>query len=130
MTAARHPLPRNIHDFAQRRSSTALDTFFAPKSVAVIGATEKEGSVGRAVLENLSGFQGKLFPINPKRATVLGHTAFANVSAIHEVPDLVVIVTPAASVPNLIRECVAKGVSSAIIISAGFKETGAPGAAM
>jgi acetyltransferase len=98
--------------------------------VAVVGATEKEGSVGRAVLENLAGFKGNVFPINPKRATVLGRAAFANIDALPEIPDLAVIVTPAASVPGLVCECVAKGVPSAIIISAGFKETGPGGAGM
>ena len=107
-----------------------LHAFFAPRSVAVIGATEKAGSVGRAVLENLSGFKGSVFPVNPKRATVLGHAAFAGIDALPEVPDLAVIVTPATSVPGLIRECVTKGVPSAIIISAGFKETGPAGAGM
>jgi acetyltransferase len=107
-----------------------LNDLFAPKSVAVIGATEKVGSVGRAVLENLSCFKGRVFPVNPKRATVLGHAAFASIDGLPEVPDLAVIVTPATSVPGLIRECVAKGVPSAIIISAGFKETGPAGADM
>jgi acetyltransferase len=130
MTTAGDLSHQNVHDIAHRRRSIALDPLFAPKSVAVIGATEKEGSVGRAVLENLAGFKGRVFPINPKRSTVLGRAAFANIAALPEVPELAVIVTPAASVPGLIRECVAKGVPSAIIISAGFKEIGPSGAAM
>ena len=130
MTTDRPTPPGSVHHVARRRRSTALDTLFAPKSVAVIGATEKEGSVGRAVLENFRAFTGTVFPVNPKRATVLGRTAFASVSALPEVPDLVVIVTPAASVPGLIRECVAKGVPSAIIIPAGFKEIDPAGTAM
>jgi acetyltransferase len=130
MTIGRHPSHGNVHDVSHRRRSTELDTLFAPKSVAVLGATEKEGSVGRAVLENLAGFKGNVFPVNPKRATVLGRAAFATIAALPEAPDLAVIVTPAASVPGLVRECVAKGVPSAIIISAGFKETGPAGAGM
>lgn len=118
------------HDILRSARRHPLDPLFAPKSVAVIGATEKEGSVGRAVLENLSGFTGTVFPINPKRATALGHAAFASIDALPEIPDLAVILTPATSVPGLIRECVAKGVPSAIIISAGFKETGPAGADM
>jgi acetyltransferase len=130
MTTASQPSRGNVHDVAHRHRSRALGVLFAPRIVAVIGATEKEGSVGRAVLENLAVFPGQVFPINPKRATVLGRPAVASVSALPAIPDLAVIVTPAASVPALIRECVAKGVPAAIIISAGFKETGPAGAAM
>lgn len=130
MATVRQPSQGNVHNVVHRRRSTALDTLFAPESVAVIGATEKEGSVGRAVLENLAPFKGAVFPVNPKRTTVLDLPAFASVSALPEVPDLAIIVTPALCVPGLIRECVAKGISSAIIISAGFKETGPAGAAM
>jgi acetyltransferase len=130
MTNAKRASRESIHDVVHRHHSTALDPLFAPKSVAVIGATEKEGSVGRAVLENLAVFNGGIFPVNPKRATVLSRTAFASIDALPEVPELAVIVTPAASVPGLIRECAAREVPSAIIISAGFKETGPAGAAM
>jgi acetyltransferase len=105
-----------------------LAAFFGPRSVAVIGATEAPGSVGRAVLENLGSFNGRILPVNPKRAAVLGHPAFARVAALPEKPDLAVIVTPAATVPGLVRECAAAGVRHAIIISAGFKETGPAGA--
>ena len=128
MTNTRHSSHGNVHDVTRHRSSIALDALFTPGSVAVIGATEKEGSVGRAVLENLAAFKGQVFPVNPKRSTVLGRAAFSSIAALPEVPDLVVIVTPAPSVPGLIRECVGKGIPSAIIISAGFKDTGPGGA--
>src|SRR5258708_21639918 len=107
-----------------------LDAIFGPKSVAVIGATETEGSVGRTLLENLqhASFAGKIYPVNPKRESVLGVKAYPNIGAIPERVDLAVIVTPAATVPGLARECAAAGVPGAIIISAGFKETGAGGA--
>ena len=108
----------------------ALDALFSPKTVAVIGATDKEGSVGRAVLENLDCFGGKVFPVNSKRAEVLGRRAFPNVAALPEPADLAVIITPASTVPGIIRECAAAGVRGAVIISAGFKEVGAEGAAM
>jgi acetyltransferase len=110
------------------RTSSSLAGFFAPRSVAVIGATEKEGSVGRAVLENLEAFDEPVFPVNPKRPTVLGRPAFASVGVLPKVPELAVIVTPAPTVPGIVRECAAKGVPSAIIISAGFKECGPAGA--
>lgn len=107
-----------------------LDAIFTPKSVAVIGATEKPGSVGRTVLANLCStpFGGKVYPVNPKRPAVLGHRAYASVADIPEPVDLAVIVTPAASVPGVIAECVHAKVRGAIVISAGFKEMGPRGA--
>ena len=76
--------PEAAHDILRHPRRHPLDPLFAPKTVAVIGATEKEGSVGRAVLENLSSFPGKVFPINPKRAMVLGRPAFPNIAAVSE----------------------------------------------
>src|SRR6266705_4246928 len=107
-----------------------LDAFFTPRSVAVVGATETAGSVGRTVFRNLlsSQFGGTVFPVNPKRASVLGVKAYPNLGAIPEPVDLAVVVTPAGSVPALIRECVDLGVNGAVIISAGFKEAGPQGA--
>ena len=109
--------------------ATPLDPFFAPKTVAVIGATEAPGKVGRTVLWNLisSPFGGTVFPINAKRASVLGLKAYPTLAAVPDPVELAVIVTPAATVPGLIEECVAGGVKAAIIISAGFKETGPQG---
>jgi acetyltransferase len=106
-----------------------LNTLFAPKTVAVIGATENPGSVGRTILWNLisSPFGGTVFPVNPKRPSVLGIKAYPNIAAVPEKVDLAVIVTPSPTVPDVISQCVAAGVHSAIIISAGFKEAGAPG---
>jgi acetyltransferase len=107
-----------------------LDHIFTPQSVAVVGATEKEGSVGRTVLWNLisSPFGGTVFPINPKRPNVLGLKAYKSLSDAPDPVDLAVIVTPSTTAPALMDECVATGVKGAIIISAGFKETGPEGA--
>ncbi|HKI72344.1 MAG TPA: bifunctional acetate--CoA ligase family protein/GNAT family N-acetyltransferase [Verrucomicrobiae bacterium] len=105
-----------------------LDAIFLPKTVAVISATEEPGSVGSALLKNLGAFEGAVYPVNPKRASVLGIQAFPNIAAVPEKVDLAVIATPAATVPNVIRECVQAGVPGAIIISAGFKECGTSGA--
>ena len=107
----------------------ALDAFMAPKSVAVIGATEKAGSVGRTIVWNLisSPFGGTVFPVNPKRANILGIKCYPNIAAVPDQVDLAVIVTPAPTVPGIIGECVAAGVKGAIVISAGFKETGPAG---
>src|SRR5579864_5485395 len=109
-----------------------LESFFEPKTVAVIGATDGEGSVGRTVLVNLrsGAFAGKVYAVNPGRAEVLGDVCFPNVGAIKEKIDLAVIVTPAPTVPGVIRDCVAAGARSGIVISAGFKERGPEGAAL
>ena len=106
-----------------------LDSIFAPKSVAVVGATETVGSVGRTIVWNLisSSFGGTIYPVNPKRPSVLGIKAYPDLSSIPEPVELIVIVTPAPTVPAIIKEAVDIGVKSAIIISAGFKETGPEG---
>lgn len=128
MTQPNTPLFDSTHDVL-RYERQALDTIFAPKNIAVIGATETPGSVGRTVVWNLisSPFGGTVFPINPKRPSVLGIKAYASISAVPEPVDLAVVVTPAQTVPGIISDCVDFGVKSAIIISAGFKETGAGG---
>ena len=109
-----------------------LDCIFRPRSVAVIGASEREGSVGRTMLWNLirSPFGGTVFPVNPQRHSVLGIKSYPDIASVPEVVDLAVIATPAATVPQVIRECVAAGVKGAIIVSAGFKEIGEAGAAL
>ena len=109
-----------------------LDPIFAPQNVAVVGATETVGSVGRTIMSNLitNPFGGTVFPVNPKRPSVLGVKAYPSIKAIPDPVDLAVIVTPAPTVPGLIQECVDVGIRGAIIISAGFKETGPAGAAL
>jgi len=113
-----------------RRARHPLDPFFKPRSVAVIGATEAPGSVGRTVLANLAAtsFGGPVYPVNPRRDAVLGMKAYPNVGAVPGPIDLAVIVTPAATVPEIVRQCVDAGVPAALIISAGFRETGPAGA--
>jgi acetyltransferase len=116
---------------ACQRADRPLEAFFNPTSVAVIGATEALGSVGRTLLENLIGHGSRtIYPVNPRRKTVLDVEAFPNVSALPEAPELAVIATPAKTVPGVVDECVAAGVKAAIIISAGFKECSAEGAAL
>lgn len=109
--------------------SFGLDPIFAPGSVAVIGATERPGSVGRTILWNLitNPFGGTVYPINPKRSNILGIRAYPDIKSLPEPVDLAVIVTPAQSVPGVIRDSVAAGVKGAIVISAGFKERGPEG---
>jgi acetyltransferase len=107
-----------------------LDSFFHPQTVALIGATEKVGSVGRTLLRNLvtNPFGGTVYPVNPKRPSVWGIKAYSSIKAIPERIDLAVVVTPAPSIPGIIQECVDCNVNSAIVISAGFKELGPDGA--
>lgn len=109
-----------------------MDVFFRPRNVAVIGATEDQAAVGRTLVSNLkqTAFGGKIFPVNPKRSTVLDLPCFPSVKEIPEQADLAVIVTPAKTVPGIVAECAAAGVEGAIIISAGFKEIGERGAAL
>ncbi|MEI6035465.1 MAG: bifunctional acetate--CoA ligase family protein/GNAT family N-acetyltransferase [Verrucomicrobiae bacterium] len=136
MSTTRQPSPSTqpepSHDILRRSTRHPLTSIFAPRSVALIGATETPSSVGRTILENLTAqtFGGAVYPVNPKRDAVLGIKAYPNVASLPECPDLAVICTPSLSVPGLIGQCVAAGVKGAVIISAGFKETGAPGIAL
>ncbi len=107
-----------------------LDAIFAPRTVAVIGATERQGSAGRAVLWNLISKPcgATVYPINLKRPNVLGIKAYKNIASVPDPVDLAVVITPAPTVPAVINECAKAGVMGAIVISAGFKETGPEGA--
>jgi acetyltransferase len=123
------PMLESAHDILRRRPHP-LDVFFSPNSVAVIGATETPGSVGRTLFWNLVShpFGGTVFPINPKRTRVLGVMAYPNIAAVPEKVDLAVIATPAVMVPGVVGECAAAGVKGVVVISAGFAELGAAGA--
>src|SRR5208282_2746228 len=112
-----------------RSESNPLDPLFLPQSVAVVGASERPGSVGRSVLWNLlsSPFGGTVFPVNSKRPNVLGIKAYPSVRDLPDKVDLVVVTTPADTVPGLIAESVELGIPAAIVISAGFKEFGEHG---
>jgi acetyltransferase len=106
-----------------------LDAIFHPRSIAVVGATEKDGSVGRTILWNLlsSPFGGTVYPVNPTRPAILGVKAYPSLGAIPDPVDLAVIVTPAKTAPGLVEECGQAGIKGVIIISAGFKEVGEEG---
>ncbi len=125
--------PESAHDIFKhdvfRREAHPLDPFFAPKNVAMIGATENPGSVGRTTMWNLMStpFGGAIFPVNPKRASVLGIKAYPTVKDIPAEVDLAVITTPAKFIPGIIRECGEAGIEAAVVISAGFKEAGEEG---
>jgi len=125
---AKKPSHDRAHDVLHSEGHP-LDAIFAPHSVAVIGATDRLGSIGRAVLWSLvsSPFGGTVYPVSDKRTSVLGIKAYPQVGDIPEAVDLAVIVTPAATVPEIITQCVETGVRGAIVISAGFKEHGEKG---
>ena len=123
--------PRN--EEAHHKPNTGrsfLDFFFTPKSDAVIGATDREGTIGRTVVANLiqGKFRGKVYAVNPNHQEVLGIPCYPKVSSVPDKVDLAVIVTPASSVPGVVGECVDAGVRSAVVISAGFRESGPEGA--
>lgn len=106
-----------------------LDRLFDPRSVAVFGASERPESVGARVFENMlaAGFEGELYPINPKRDTVFGHRCYPDIESIGGSIDLAVIATRAPGVPEIIHRCGEHGVRAAIVISAGFRDSGARG---
>jgi acetyltransferase len=120
------------HDVLRQSKAHPLDPFFHPRSVALIGASETRGSVGRTLLHNLisSPFGGTIYPVNPKRESVLGIRAYRSIADVPTAVDLAVVATPAPAVPGVIAQCVDRGVRAAVIISAGFHETGPAGAAL
>lgn len=109
--------------------SEQLKAIFAPRSVAVIGASAKANSLGRAVFANLlfAGYDGCVYPVNVKAKSVLGVRAYPNVNEVPDDVDLAVILVPAGSVPQVLRDAGDKGCKGAIVISAGFKEIGGGG---
>ncbi|QOV91458.1 bifunctional acetate--CoA ligase family protein/GNAT family N-acetyltransferase [Humisphaera borealis] len=125
------PATDRAHDVLHAERSS-LDAIFQPRSIAVVGATEAPNSVGRTLLWNLIGnpFGGTVYPVNPKRSSVLGIRAYPTVADLPEKVDLAVVVTPAPAVPGVIGQCADAGVKAAIVISAGFKEMGPDGAAL
>jgi len=109
-----------------------LERFFAPDSVAVVGVGREPQGVGRSVFRNLidAGYAGTLYAVNPHLTEVEGRPCYPSVAALPSSPDLAVIAVPAAGVPAVVRELGVLGTRSAIVISAGFKETGREGAAL
>ncbi|MDO9470876.1 MAG: bifunctional acetate--CoA ligase family protein/GNAT family N-acetyltransferase [Nitrosomonas sp.] len=106
-----------------------LKSLFSPESVAIFGASDRIDSVGQIVLSNMlkSGYKGALFPINPKHDEIQGHKVYASLFQVSEIVELAVIATPAQTVPDIIEDCGKHGIKAAVIISAGFSETGATG---
>ncbi len=109
-----------------------LDLIFSPASIAVIGASSRKGSVGFALLDNIvsAGYKGAIYPVNPKHNFVQGIAAYKNIGKVPEKVDLAIIVTPAKTVPGIVKECGRAGVGGLVIISGGFKEIGEEGQKM
>ena len=100
-----------------------LDKIFRAKSVAIVGASPKPGARNRIVKILIKhGFEGRIYPVSPSADEVEGHKAYKTLADLPEVPDVALIITPAATVPGLIEECGAKGITCAIVYSAGFEE--------
>ncbi|OPY80281.1 MAG: Succinyl-CoA ligase (ADP-forming) subunit alpha [Syntrophus sp. PtaU1.Bin005] len=108
-----------------------LSSVFNPDRVALIGASDQEGSIGKILLSNLLLAKNRtIFPVNPKKKVLLGQRCFENISSIPEPVDLAVIATPAETVLDLVEECGRAGVGGLVIVSAGFKESGEKGASL
>lgn len=105
-----------------------MQVMFDPKTIALIGATEKVGAVGRTILENLlRSKERKVFPVNPHTSKVLGLETYPAIAGLPEHVELAVVATPARSVPGVVEECGQAGIAGVVIISAGFKEIGEEG---
>ncbi len=109
----------------------SLRPFFAPDGVAVIGASATPGKLGYGVISNLikSGYQGPIYPINPRAHEILGLSAYADISQVPDPVELAVIIIPAPAIPDALRACGRRGIRAAAILSGGFAEVGAAGAA-
>src|SRR5580765_4268885 len=106
-----------------------LRPLLAPRSVALVGASEREGSLGRIVYRNLTagGPRVKLYAVNPKHATLFDRPAYARVSQLPEIPELIVIATPARTAPQIVADAGVAGVKAAVVLSSGFAEAGPAG---
>ena len=105
--------------------------FLNPRSIAIVGASERAGTIGRAIINNIkNGYKGKIYPITPSHQTVFDIKAYKSVLDVEDEIDLAVIATPSKIVPRVLEECGKKGIKGAIIITAGFKEIGGEGAVL
>ncbi len=109
-------------------SKTEIDVFFYPKSIAVVGASKRPGSIGRAIVENLlESYKGAIYPVNPKYDEILGLKAYPNLSSLPEPPELVVVAVRAEATPPIVEEAGRVGAKGVIVVSGGFAESGEKG---
>jgi len=115
-----------IERFTQEQILTSMSRIMKPKAVAVIGASNEDGKIGNSVMKNLinGGYQGEIFPINPKADEILGKKAYKSISEVSSDVDVAVFAVPAKFVGQALEECGQKGVAGAILIPSGFAETG------
>ena len=108
---------------------TEFNRFFAPRSLAFLGASTDTTKWGFRILSNIltGGFQGKIYPVNPKGGEVLGLKVYSSIEEIPEAPDLAIIVVPPAGMVETIKQCVGKGIKAAVIVTAGFAEVSRSG---
>jgi acetyl coenzyme A synthetase (ADP forming)-like protein len=118
-----------VEKVAKERPFVPIE-YFTPRSIAVIGASSEPKKMGYAVMHNLLHFPGQLYPVNNKRGEVQGLKAYPSILDIPNPVDMAVITVPAKHVPSVIEECGQKGVSMAVIVTAGFKEMGEGGKAL
>ena len=106
-----------------------LESFFNPKSVAIVGASRQKSKVGYEILANMmgAGYKGEIYPVNPQADTIEGLKCYPDLKSIKKVPELVIIVVPAKIVPAIMQQCAKVGTRAVIIITAGFKEVGKEG---
>ena len=123
-------MSQTLEPRVDRAAPSGLEALFRPRSVAVIGASRRPGSIGAAIFRNLlaHGFEGPVYPVNPSAKVVQSVLAWPNITSVPAEVDLAVIAVPAKQVLEAIEECGRKGVKGAVVITAGFKETGAEGA--
>jgi acetyltransferase len=121
---ATKPTPISISDNAHY-----LAPLFEPRSVAIVGATEREGALGYFVLRNMlaSGFKGAIYPVNPKHKTIMGLRTYAAITNIAEIPDLIIVASPAQTVADVLRDAGVHGSRAAVVLSSGFQEIGEEG---
>ena len=107
-----------------------LAPFFTPRGVAVIGASATVGKLGHGVVRNLLqyGYQGGVYPVNPRAETIFGQTCYPDIASVPDPVDLAVIIIPAPAVPSVLRSCARRGIGAVTILSGGFAETGREGA--
>ena len=121
---------RALEDYRSVRKS--MDAIFKPRSIAVVGASDSIGKWGYRMVYRLlnTGFRGAIYPINPAKSEILGLTAYPGVAAVPGPIDLAVITTPAATVPDILSQCIKRGIQGAVVITAGFGEVGEAGRAL
>jgi len=106
-----------------------LESFFSPKSVAIVGASRQKSKVGYEILASImgAGYKGKIYPVNPQANTIEGLKCYPDLESIQQVPELVIIIVPAKIVPAIMQQCAKIGTRAVIVITAGFKEVGKEG---